>query len=476
MEPNNIDHHSPALKRQRLERVSFELLCEIIRAGDSNQLREKLSDGLIPDLNTVHINNMNEDYTLLMQASEEGQIECVKVLLEFGASVDLRLPDKDEDDDEEDEDEDDDEAWFIRKNAIYVACEKGHFDIVKLLLETDPHASINHPEFRPLYEVCRREHLEAAKLLVEHGAELQDDGQEYGCTALMEASGSGNADLVEYLISKGADVNDENKYNPHALLIACWGRHLGVMEVLLKHGAYVDATQMGADSGEDTSLNIACQRGNMDMIRLLLKYGADMNRYNREDLSPFITAYLEHNTEAIDLFLESGMDLNCNESGWTYQRNGENIPIRDKRTPLMHACGRNDVETVKRLLAHGADVNVISESTPGSDYYVNTAVLDAIVHEEVLQILLEHGADVNLTDSQGNTALLSLLTNREYYPVAEPEPMSPAAIKGVTMLLELGMDIAHKNHYGKTALDYVVAGTEIEALVKEYTDRKPLLK
>ena len=77
MEPDNIDHHSPAPKRQRLERVLFELLCEIIRAGDSKQLRDKLSEGSMPDLNTVHTSNMNEDYTLLMKA-EHLRIRCEK--------------------------------------------------------------------------------------------------------------------------------------------------------------------------------------------------------------------------------------------------------------------------------------------------------------------------------------------------------------------------------------------------------------
>ena len=411
-----------------------------------------------------------------MKASEEGQLECVKVLLEFGASVDLRMA--------EDEDEDEDDGWFSRKNAIYVASEKGHFDIVELLLEADPKAELNHPEFRPLYEACRKGNLEMAKVLVEHGAELQDDMNEYGSNVVMEASGSGNAELVEYLISKGADVNDENKHNPHALLIACWGRHLGVMEVLLKHGAYVDATQMGTDSTEDTSLNIACQRGDMEMIRLLLKYGADMNRYNRDGESPFITAYLQHNNEAIDLFLESGMDLNCNESRWRYQENGQYIPIRDKWTPLMYACSNNDVEMIKRLLAYGADVNVMSQSEPGASYVVTTAVLASIGNEEILQVLLDHGADVDLTDRRGNTALVSLLTEREEdyvdddegFNPADTEPMSPEILKGVRALLDRGLDIMHKNNMGKTALDYVEEGSEIKALLIEYRDRKPLLK
>ena len=160
---------------------------------------------------------------------------------------------------------------------------------MKLLLEADPKAELNHPRYRPLYTACHQGHLELAKLLVEHGAELQDENDEYGTNALMKACESGNAELVEYLISKGADVNYENKHNPHASLVACRGRHLGVMEVLLKHGADIDIFEMRTDSEEDTCLNLACHRVDMEMIRLLLKYGADMTAYNQQGLSPFTT-------------------------------------------------------------------------------------------------------------------------------------------------------------------------------------------
>lgn len=102
-----------------------------------------------------------------------------------------------------------------------------------------------------------------AKLLVEHGAAL-GIVYEFGTNALIEASKSGNAELFEYLVSEGADVNECNEHNPHPVLVACEGRFLNIIEVVLKHGAYVDAPiGMGTWSGEYTSLNLACQRGDI---------------------------------------------------------------------------------------------------------------------------------------------------------------------------------------------------------------------
>ena len=470
MEPSNTDNTNPNLKRQKLGEVDnalFESLCDIIKAGDSKQLRDKLSEGLHFDINIMYENR----YTLLMKAAKEGQVDCVKVLLEFGALVDLPLTDVGHED------------WYNRSSAVYLATKNGYFNIVKLLLVADPHAFVNHPQYRPLCEACRKGHLEMAKLLVEHGAELQNIMLEYDTNALMNASCSGNAELVEYLINQGADINYENKYNSHALLVACEGRHLGVMEVLLKHDAWVNAMRMGPDSEEDTCLNIACKRGDIEMIRLLLKYKADMTVYNSNGLSPFTTAYTRGFHEAVDLFLKHGVDLNNNASRLYYQQNGEWVPIRDKWTPLMHACYRGDVEMAKRLLAHGADVNIISECEPDLPY-VSTNVSMSISNEELLQQLLSHGADINLTDDLGNTALLTVLRSRledydsDYDDIVpeEAEPLSPAVLKGVRMLLDYGFDAMHENYKGKTAFDYVTAGSKVEALLKEYRDRKPVLK
>ena len=61
-------------------------------------------------------------------------------------------------------------------------------------------------------------------------------------------------------------------------------------------------------------------------------------------------------------------------------------------------------------------------------------------------MLLDHGAVVNLTDARGNTVLLTQLTTRQagyrrdddVFNPDEIEPMSPAVLNGVRMLLEHG--------------------------------------
>ena len=153
----------------------------------------------------------------------------------------------------------------------------------------------------------------------------------------------------------------------------------------------------------------------------------------------------------------------------------------------MHACDQDDTEMVRRLLAHGADVNVISESDYGQPYEVTSATTLPIGNEELLQILPEHGADVNLADSHGNTSLLDFLSYHEdvcgerdnYDDDFVPEKVGDVpseTMNCVRMLLEHSLDVMHKNDKDMTVFDYVEEWSELEALLKEYVDREPVLK
>jgi len=146
------------------------------------------------------------------------------------------------------------------------------------------------------------------------------------------------------------------------------------------------------------------------------------------------------------------------------------IPINMKLTEESYskfhfAIQHDDLEAVKVLLEHGADVNK-------ADAYGNAPLHYAIGNPVMLKVLLEHGADVNKADAYGNTPLysasqdgiLEIIKMLLEYGVDVNKannnndilPLGYAVWKGnsemVKMLLEHGADVNKADAYGNTPL------------------------
>src|SRR4029450_4077685 len=70
--------------------------------------------------------------------------------------------------------------------------------------------------------------IETAKLLVERGVDINAVGQ-YGWTALHQASYQGLTDVIEFLVSKGANVNEMDSFGqtPLSISLAVLGQEIG---------------------------------------------------------------------------------------------------------------------------------------------------------------------------------------------------------------------------------------------------------
>ena len=105
----------------------------------------------------------------------------------------------------------------------------------------------------------------------------------------------------------------------------------------------------------------------------------------------------------------------------------------DGRTPLVAATKTGDVETARRLVLAGADVNAKDDLDDSAFLYAGAEGLD-----EILVLTLDHGADVRSLNRFGGTALI------------------PAAEKGhpttVQLLIDAGVPLDHINYSGWTAL------------------------
>jgi uncharacterized protein len=137
----------------------------------------------------------------------------------------------------------------------------------------------------PLHYLCVENHLEAVQALVRYGAEV-NTVNDCGGTPLSEAASLGNADLVSYLLSVGAKLWVQEQTEP-SLHEAVRGGNLEIVKMLIHAGANVN----GENDLDETPLHIAAQEDkNIEIVHLLLASGANVNATRIFDQTPLQVA------------------------------------------------------------------------------------------------------------------------------------------------------------------------------------------
>lgn len=149
-------------------------------------------------------------------------------------------------------------------------------------------------------------------------------------------------------------------------------------------------------------------------------------------------------------------------------------------TPLCYAAHHGDVETVKLLVQHGAEVGKACHINDDGNKVTWWPLYLAVErgnyanpekHEAVAILLIDKGADVNLTDKGGFTLIhrahfserLTRLLVDKGADINTQNKMGETALHfavrlgdedAVQFLLELGIDVKLRNNNGETARDY----------------------
>ncbi|ORC85377.1 ankyrin [Trypanosoma theileri] len=151
---------------------------------------------------------------------------------------------------------------------------------------------------------CQQGNMRAVQDFIRHGCDVESTADD-GCTALWLAAEAGHAEVVEFLCSRGANVN-AGKQSGHAtpLFVAAQNGCLTAARVLLHYGADPNSCR---DTGA-TPLFIAAQQGYLEMLQLLLDSGARAAIRNRQGVSPMMVAAYQGHVNCVLLLLEAGCD------------------------------------------------------------------------------------------------------------------------------------------------------------------------
>ncbi|KAG7669299.1 hypothetical protein Ndes2526B_g05601 [Nannochloris sp. 'desiccata'] len=155
---------------------------------------------------------------------------------------------------------------------------------------------------------------------------------------LFKAVEVSNAEEIERLIARGANVNSAGRGTP-IIVAASSGQDVDCLELLLNNGANVDSS----DNNGYTSLMKASQLGHVYCVELLLNRGAN------------IAAVTTDQQTALQIAAECGQ-IECMELLLKYGSNVDAVDAYGK-TALMDAAARGNVACLELLLKHGARLN-----------------------------------------------------------------------------------------------------------------------
>jgi ankyrin repeat protein len=133
-----------------------------------------------------------------------------------------------------------------------------------------------------IFNACVRGDWETVKEMVTKDLSFVNVKDDDGWTPLHYASVHTDLAMVEFLVSKGADVKAKERLSENTPLhFACDQAHLALVEFLVSKGAVVNAkSRFGF-----TPLHLASSKGHLAMVEFLEK-GADVHAKNLPTQSP----------------------------------------------------------------------------------------------------------------------------------------------------------------------------------------------
>lgn len=301
----------------------------------------------------------------------------------------------------------------------------GNEGAVKVLLNCAanvecPVKTTKKTEFRPIHMAARLGLSTIIQCLIDSGCDLNSK-TDCGDTALMICSKYKHEECLTVLAMAGADFGMVNAVGQSASSIAGSNRwSLGFQQAVLD----VIKTGKTPRSGSMSvfcPLMFAAQAGDVQALEILIGWGGFNLDYQDENgFSAVMITALKGHVEAFRLLVYAGADVKLhNKTGETAITLSELNQNRDLFEKVMlefalekgnrnaggfyalHcAARRGDLDAVKLLTSRGYDVNV-----PDGDGYTPLMLAAKEGHGSMCELLISHGADCYIKNARGETAL-----------------------------------------------------------------------
>lgn len=256
--------------------------------------------------------------------------------------------------------------------------------------QTDPEAGAT-----ALHKACQGGHLEIVKYLVEHGIHINAVAASTGHTALMDAIWFKQAGCCRYLLENDAAIGIPANYgftiDEHIDFELKVNRQQNEKEKLLKIKRYLEERRMDDREKAGKDLFKAVLNNDLAGVKAAVSAGADIemrypvvNGFN-DGHTPLIIASRENEADIVRYLLEQGADVNAIE------------PVFG--AVALHKATYNGLFVILKILLSAPGININYQG------YTNgyTPLHDALWHgfDECADILLDSGADVYIKGHDG---------------------------------------------------------------------------
>ncbi len=402
-------------------------------AGDANIIRMLLKAKADPDSPNA------EGQTALMAVARTGNVEAAKLLVRAGAKVNAR------------------EKWGNQSALMWAAAQRQP-EMVRFLVrhgaEVDARGAVRDW---------------ARKVTSEPREKDMDRG---GFTPLLYAAREGCPACAKELLAGGADINLADPRGTTPLVLSIMNMKFDTAKALIEAGADVQLWDFCGMAPLYTAVDLnTVPRGfradapstdvttSMDIIRLLLAHGANVNAQLKLPLPSRTPA----------------------AAGGRSDKRVHNIGA----TPLLRAAVGADLEAMKLLIEHGALVDLpLADGTtpllaallPSPSRAPEKKEAQALA---AIRLLKEAGADPKDAVTKSNTALhLIHVHGLNEARVRGSTALMMATVQGWTdvmkQLVEWGVDVNARDADGLTALDYAMGRARIGFLQQRPEPRKDM--
>ncbi len=288
----------------------------------------------------------------------------------------------------------------------------------------------------PLHQAVWSARVDAIKTLLAHKPDvnaLNSEGRaplHYAISVYMGAVFAGSTnnigkDIIELLLANGADINAGY---PILLDASHYAKNAGLVEFLLSKGANVSVQE--ADKGE-TALNLAIVSGNKAAVEMILRHSPNLRQAGGNDGTALGTAIENRRFDMALMILTNALEKHSNTLSFAaaqgdlnelqalLEKNPQSLNEKDELgfTPLAWAAARGQTAAGSILISRGAEINsadraelnplawaVCGGSLPLIGLLVtnraanlDTALVLAIEQQQIpaVKFLLEHGASPN---------------------------------------------------------------------------------